>query len=41
MPSGLTPAAIDLLSEVGYQPKYGARPLRRALEQTRYDSAGR
>jgi len=28
-----TPAAIDLLSEVGYQPKYGARPLRRAIEQ--------
>ncbi len=28
-----TPAAIDLLSHVGYQPKYGARPLRRAIEQ--------
>ena len=28
-----TPAAIDLLSQVGYQPKYGARPLRRAIEQ--------
>ena len=28
-----TPAAIDLLSEVGYQPRYGARPLRRAIEQ--------
>ena len=28
-----TTAAIDLLSEVGYQPKYGARPLRRAIEQ--------
>lgn len=28
-----TPAAIDLLSQVGYQPKYGARPLRRAIEE--------
>jgi len=28
-----TPASIDLLSQVGYQPKYGARPLRRAIEQ--------
>ena len=28
-----TSAAIDLLSQVGYQPKYGARPLRRAIEQ--------
>jgi ATP-dependent Clp protease ATP-binding subunit ClpC len=28
-----TAAAIDLLSQVGYQPKYGARPLRRAIEQ--------
>ncbi len=28
-----TAAAIDLLSHVGYQPKYGARPLRRAIEQ--------
>ncbi len=28
-----TPAAIDLLSEVGFQPRYGARPLRRAIEQ--------
>ncbi len=28
-----TSSAIDLLSQVGYQPKYGARPLRRAIEQ--------
>ncbi len=25
-------AAVDLLCELGYQPKYGARPLRRAIE---------
>ena len=25
--------AIELLSEIGYQPKYGARPLRRAIEE--------
>jgi ATP-dependent Clp protease ATP-binding subunit ClpA len=25
--------AVELLSELGYQPKYGARPLRRAIEQ--------
>ncbi|MEZ6137202.1 MAG: AAA family ATPase [Pirellulaceae bacterium] len=28
-----TPAAIDFLCDVGYQPKYGARPLRRAIEE--------
>ncbi len=28
-----TPAAVELLSRLGYQPKYGARPLRRAIEQ--------
>jgi hypothetical protein len=26
-------AAVDLLCELGYQPRYGARPLRRAIEQ--------
>ncbi|MEM7473453.1 MAG: AAA family ATPase [Planctomycetota bacterium] len=25
--------AIELLSEIGYEPKYGARPLRRAIEE--------
>lgn len=29
----LSQSAIDLLSELGYEPKYGARPLRRAIEQ--------
>jgi len=28
-----TDAAIDLLSVAGYEPKYGARPLRRVIEQ--------
>ena len=28
----VTPAAIDLVAEVGYDPSYGARPLRRALQ---------
>ena len=27
------PQAIDFLCEAGYQPKYGVRPLRRAIEQ--------
>jgi ATP-dependent Clp protease ATP-binding subunit ClpC len=27
------PEAVDFLCEAGYQPKYGARPLRRAIEQ--------
>lgn len=26
-------AAIELISQIGYQPKYGARPLRRAIEE--------
>ncbi len=26
-------AAVDLLCEIGYKPKYGARPLRRAIEE--------
>ena len=26
-------SAVDLLCELGYQPKYGARPLRRAIEE--------
>lgn len=29
----IDPSAVDLLSELGYQPKYGARPLRRAIEE--------
>ena len=29
----LTPAAIDFLIEKGYDPQYGARPLRRAVER--------
>ncbi|KRN12166.1 ATP-dependent Clp protease ATP-binding subunit ClpC [Fructilactobacillus fructivorans] len=28
----MTPAAIDLVAEVGYNPTYGARPIRRALQ---------
>lgn len=29
----LTPAAVDFLCEVGYDPVYGARPLRRAIQR--------
>jgi ATP-dependent Clp protease ATP-binding subunit ClpB len=29
----LTPQALDFLAEVGYDPVYGARPLKRALQQ--------
>ncbi len=29
----MTPAALDLLSREGYEPEYGARPLRRAFAQ--------
>ncbi len=29
----LSPAAVDFLSEVGYDPLYGARPLKRAIQQ--------
>lgn len=28
-----TPGAIDLLAELGYDPKYGARPVRRAIQE--------
>ena len=28
-----TPAALDKLAEVGYDPVYGARPLKRAIRQ--------
>ncbi|KID41405.1 ATP-dependent Clp protease ATP-binding subunit [Fructilactobacillus fructivorans] len=28
----MTPASIDLVAEVGYNPTYGARPIRRALQ---------
>src|SRR5690606_17574367 len=29
----MTPAALDLLAREGYEPEYGARPLRRAFAQ--------
>ncbi len=29
----LTPAAKDLLAEVGWDPQYGARPLKRAIQR--------
>jgi ATP-dependent Clp protease ATP-binding subunit ClpC len=28
-----TPAAVDWLAERGYQPEYGARPLRRTIQR--------
>ena len=28
----VTPAAVDLIAKVGYDPEYGARPLRRAIQ---------
>ena len=28
----ITPAALDILAEEGYDPEYGARPLRRAIQ---------
>ena len=28
----VTPAAVDLIAAVGYDPEYGARPLRRAIQ---------
>ncbi len=34
----LTPAALDLLAEQGYDPSYGARPLRRAIQRTLLDA---
>ena len=33
-----TPAALDLLAEQGYDPSYGARPLRRAIQRTLLDA---
>lgn len=33
MSLNLTPAALDFLAEVGYDPVYGARPLKRAIQQ--------
>ena len=30
----ITPAALDILAEKGYDPEYGARPLRRAIQTT-------
>ena len=29
----LTPSAIKLIAEVGFDPEYGARPLRKALQK--------
>jgi ATP-dependent Clp protease ATP-binding subunit ClpA len=29
----ITPAALDLLAELGYDPEMGARPLRRVIQQ--------
>ncbi len=29
----VTPAALDQLGEVGFDPVYGARPLKRAIQQ--------
>jgi len=29
----LTPAALDKLAEAGFDPVYGARPLKRAIQQ--------
>ena len=34
----LSPAALDLLAEQGYDPSYGARPLRRAIQRTLLDA---
>ncbi len=34
----LAPAALDLLAEQGYDPAYGARPLRRAIQRTLLDA---
>ncbi|MGL5689055.1 MAG: hypothetical protein ACRCXI_09695, partial [Weissella cibaria] len=28
----ITPAAIDVVAEAGFDPEYGARPIRRALQ---------
>src|SRR5699024_8565511 len=28
----ITPAALDILADEGYDPEYGARPLRRAIQ---------
>ncbi|MGO2084244.1 ATP-dependent Clp protease ATP-binding subunit [Vagococcus sp.] len=33
----LTPAAIDVISQVGFDPEYGARPIRRALQKEAED----
>ena len=29
----ITPAALDLIAELGYDPEMGARPLRRVIQQ--------
>lgn len=33
-----TPAAVELLSRDGFDPKYGARPLRRVIQRTVEDT---
>ena len=37
----LTPEAREWLAEKGYDPAYGARPLKRVIQKTRAGSAGR
>src|SRR5262249_45218066 len=37
----LTPAAKDLLAEVGWDPQYGARPLKRAIQKNLEDPLAR
>ncbi|MGO4422595.1 hypothetical protein AB4Z54_28815, partial [Streptomyces sp. MCAF7] len=33
VPVDFTPAAVDWLAHHGYQPEYGARPLRRTIQR--------
>ena len=30
----ITPAAIEVIGKVGFDPEYGARPIRRALQRS-------
>jgi ATP-dependent Clp protease ATP-binding subunit ClpC len=34
----ITPAALELLAEMGYDPEFGARPLKRVIQQNIEDS---
>jgi ATP-dependent Clp protease ATP-binding subunit ClpC len=34
----ITPSALDLLAEMGYDPEMGARPLRRVIQQNIEDA---